>query len=134
MDGEFSLSRQNSCSQSLLPIQFYLLAIDEMEWVGMERFANLFMWAALLLGVAYMYAKPGIIIQKATRSLASKELTEERVTLYLNTLKVTKRVPNYKKYRNACKEGYDLISASQVSPELKDQVRQTMLTMGVTGI
>jgi hypothetical protein len=100
----------------------------------LERFANLFMWAALLLGVAYMYVKPGIIIQKATRSLASKEITEERVTDYLNVLKEARRVPNYKKYRNACKEGYDLISASQVSPELKEQVRQTLLSMGVTAI
>jgi hypothetical protein len=100
----------------------------------LELFANLFMLAALLLGVTYLYAKPGMMIKMATRNLASGEITEERAAVYLKKLQEAKRVPNYKEYWNSCKVGYNLVNASQVSAELKEQVKQTMLSMGVSGI
>jgi ABC-type dipeptide/oligopeptide/nickel transport system permease component len=100
----------------------------------LEKFANFFMLAVMLLAITYMYSRPGMMIKKATSSLASGEVTEERVASYLQTLKEAKRVPNYKEYWNSCKVGYDLVNSSQVSPELKDQVKQTMLSMGVSGI
>jgi ABC-type dipeptide/oligopeptide/nickel transport system permease component len=101
---------------------------------GLERFANFFFLAVLLLATVYIYSKPGMLIKRATRSLASKEVTEERATDYLKTLQEAKRVPNYKEYWNSCKVGYQLVNSSEVSSELKEKVKQTMLSMGVSGI
>jgi hypothetical protein len=100
----------------------------------LERYANFFFLAVLLLATVYMYSKPGMMIKRATRSLASQEVTEERAADYLKTLQEAKRVPNYKEYWNSCKVGYQLVNSSQVSPELKEKVKQTMLGMGVSGI
>jgi hypothetical protein len=100
----------------------------------LERFANFFLLAVLLLATVYMYSKPGMMIKRATRSLASAEVTEERAADYLKMLQEAKRVPNYKEYWNSCKIGYNLVNSSQVSPELKEKVKQTMLDMGVSGI
>jgi hypothetical protein len=102
------------------------------DWL--ERFANFFFLAVVLLATVYMYSKPGMMIKRATRTLASREITEERAADYLKKLQEAKRVPNYKEYWNSCKVGYELISSSQISPELKEQVKQTMLGMGVSGI
>jgi ABC-type dipeptide/oligopeptide/nickel transport system permease component len=101
---------------------------------SLERFANFFILAVLLLAITYMYSRPGMMVKKATKSLASKEITEERVEEYLKTLKEAKRIPKNKEYWNSCKQGYELINSSQVSPELKEQVKQTMENMGVSGI
>jgi hypothetical protein len=100
----------------------------------LERFANFFILAVLLLAITYMYSRPGMMIKKATKSLVSKEISEERVEEYLKTLQEAKRIPNNKEYWNSCKQGYELIHSSQVSLELKEKVKQAMVDMGVSGI
>jgi hypothetical protein len=97
-------------------------------------FANYFLMAMILLGVTYIYAKPGMIIKKATRDLVSMGVTDEQVVNYLSALKEAKRVPNYKEFWRTCQIGYNLVNESDVSPELKDEVKQTLLRMGVSGI
>lgn len=97
-------------------------------------FVNYFLLAIILLGVTYLYSRPGMMIKKATRDLISNDVTEESAADYLSILNKVKRVPNYKEYWQTCQTGYNLVKDSPVTPELKEKIRQAMLRLGVSGI